>query len=223
MHTKTTGRRRWSCRAATFAAVLFLTQAHASESSDLTAQLAGLQSERGGLIAERVELKKKQDNLDWAAQQLRPKIDKFEAEFKAHEKIRSAHDERVLVHNNRCAGESSDEGFVAACNGEAAQLNAENANLDKKSAALEQTRQLLLENVQTHETQQTLTQTADAKAAERLAEIDESVTKILTRLKEIAIGNDHCKDAIAEVDAHPGDTTYLENMHAACREMFDGG
>ena len=194
--------------------MLFAVSAYAGEADSLAAQLGSMNDEYKQLNAQRAQYKKKKEELDWAVTQLAPKVTLIKAEDAKLAQVAANYERKVEVHNSRCSGTFDDEGFVQACNGEKDQLDAEKAHYEQQRADLEARWNLLKEAVITHDTEDTLVVTADEKARNRQIELHNMAMPIIARLKQIAAGNDECKQAIQNTDD--------ETMHRVCGKMFDG-
>jgi len=196
--------------------------ARADESADLTAQLNNLGSEFTALKQAREANLRKKSDLDWAAQQLLPKIHEFQTNRANLNRRMDAQQARIDNHNSRCSGTYEDEGYVNACNAEKSQLDSTSSALMDENNNLETIRNLLQQNVQVHDEEEAKVIAKDERELARMQEIMEMAKPIIARLKEIAMENDGCKEAIHQVDLHPDSTAYKERMHAVCGSMFDG-
>lgn len=157
---------------------------------------------------------KRWDDLKWTDEQLKKQITTHKAEAAEFIESSRRHEAEASAHNARCAGGSTDQSFVNACNAAAATGNANKARLEQQGRHLNEMQALINKaiNTQTEETQRVF-----AKHKANIARMDElraQVLPLLERLKVIRAETDKCVAAIK------GAT--LEAMHDECGRMFDG-
>jgi chromosome segregation ATPase len=172
----------------------------------------------------RPRLEQRKSDLDWTATKVKKEIDRWNAANAQLQTRISNHESAVSQHNSRCSGTYESQSYVDECNQNADRLNSYGSTLNGEIEYNEQRRQSIQEMIDTQNEQERLLQQEIDQYNMDRDELIEAGLKIQRRIDEIDAQLGPCRAAITAYDASsdPMKDGTMENMKAACGNLFDG-